>query len=78
MVRKILIIGAGGIGSHLIPALARTNWYDITVFDPDIVETKNITYQNFTEAQVGMSKVEAMALSWNINAQPYKVLQRNS
>ena len=78
MVRKILIIGAGGIGSHLIPALARTNWYDITVFDPDIVETKNITYQNFTEAQVGMSKVEAMALSWNITLNLTRYSQRNS
>ena len=74
--RKILIIGAGGIGSHLIPALARTNMYDITVFDPDIVEIKNSTYQNLNEAQVGETKVAAMNQSWNINAQPYKVLTK--
>ena len=36
--RKVLIIGAGGIGSHLIPCLARTGVYELTVFDPDTVE----------------------------------------
>ena len=41
MVRKILIIGAGGIGSYLIPLLDKTGLYDITVSDPDTVEEKN-------------------------------------
>ena len=45
--RKIMIIGAGGIGSFLIPLLDKTGLYNITVFDPDVVEIKNITYQNF-------------------------------
>lgn len=45
--RKILIIGAGGIGSYLIPLLDKTGLYDITVSDPDTVEEKNLTYQNF-------------------------------
>ena len=49
---KIMIIGCGGIGSYLISLLDRANrmnsttrLYDITVFDPDIVETKNLSYQ---------------------------------
>ena len=56
--RKIMIIGAGGIGSFLIPLLDKTGLYNITVFDPDVVEVKNITYQNFTESDVEKLKVE--------------------
>ena len=58
--RKILIIGAGGIGSYLIPLLNQTKLYDITVADPDIVETKNLTYQNFVDDEVGQNKAGAM------------------
>lgn len=54
--RKILIIGAGGIGSYLIPMLDKTGLYEITVSDPDIVETKNLTYQNYTKGAVGQNK----------------------
>ena len=58
--RKVLVIGAGGIGSFLIPLLDKVGLYDITVADPDKVETKNLTYQNFTESLVGMNKAVAM------------------
>jgi homospermidine synthase len=60
MKRKILIIGAGGIGSFLIPLLDKTNLYRITVFDPDIVELKNVSYQNFSKEDVDMKKVAVM------------------
>ena len=56
MKRKILVIGAGGIGSFLIPVLDKVGLYDITVADPDKVETKNLPYQNFTEEDVGQNK----------------------
>ena len=43
-----MIIGAGGIGSHLISFLERIGIYDITVFDDDKVDYFNrelkITY----------------------------------
>ena len=39
--RRVLIIGAGGIGSFLIPLLDKVGMYDISVADPDKVETKN-------------------------------------
>lgn len=58
--RKVLVIGAGGIGSFLIPLLNKVEMYDITVADPDKVETKNLTYQNFTEEDVGMNKAVVM------------------
>ena len=53
--RKVMIIGAGGIGSFLIPQLNRTKLYKLTVYDPDIVEEKNLTYQNFTEDDIAVS-----------------------
>ena len=61
MKRKILIIGAGGIGSFLIPLLDRVGLYDITVADPDKVETKNLPYQNFKIVSVGQNKATNMA-----------------
>ena len=41
--RKMLMIGAGGIGSYLIPLLDKTKIYDMVVADPDNVEKKNLT-----------------------------------
>ena len=58
--RKILIIGAGGIGSFLIQFLNKVELYDITVADPDVVETKNIPYQNFNQGDVGFNKAVRM------------------
>ena len=60
MKRKILIIGVGGIGSFLVPLLDKVGLYNITIADPDIIETKNIPYQNFDLSEVGDSKVDAM------------------
>ena len=64
--RKIMIIGTGGIGSYLIPLLNKTGLYDITIYDPDVVESKNISYQNFEDAHVGMLKVDAMDARYEI------------
>ena len=69
--RRVMIIGAGGIGSHLISFLDRIGIYDITVFDDDKVEQKNLTYQNFSEAHIGMNKAEVFA---NVKSEPYQVL----
>lgn len=60
MNRKVLIIGAGGIGSFLIPLLHKTGLYNITVYDPDKVEKKNVPYQNFEEKDVSLHKVSVM------------------
>ena len=60
MKRKILIIGVGGIGSFLEPLLDKVGMYDISVADPDKVETKNLTYQNFSEEDVGENKASVM------------------
>ena len=52
MKKKILIIGAGGIGSYLIPLLDRLGCYNITVYDNDTVEKKNLLYQNYNENDI--------------------------
>ena len=58
--RKILIIGTGGIGSFLVQFLDKIGMYSITVADPDSVESKNLTYQNFSKGHVGQNKASVM------------------
>jgi len=60
MHRKILIIGVGGIGSNLVPLLCKVGQYDITIADPDTVEEKNISSQNFNEQNIGNYKCASM------------------
>ena len=60
--RKILIIGVGGIGGYLAPILHKTGLYDITIADPDTIEEKNLSYQNFNVGDLGLSKVSAMKM----------------
>ena len=76
--RRILIIGAGGIGSFLIPILNRLGVYDITAFDEDRVEVKNLSYQNFTTDDLDYPKVESFdTMTWNdgkFQSQAYNIL----
>ena len=74
--RKVLIIGAGGIGSYLIPILNRLGVYSITAFDPDKVEQKNLRYQNFGADDLGEHKVYCFSsdMGGMYEAQPYVVL----
>lgn len=80
--RKIMIIGAGGIGSYLVQFLRRINeanaivnpphfLYQITVFDGDKVDKKNIGYQAYNESDIGINKVDCIP---DINPQPFNVL----
>ncbi len=68
MIQKILIIGAGGVGSYLIEHICDKmekqqidNYIKIDIADDDTVEVKQVNYQNFKLNEVGMSK--SMALS---------------
>lgn len=73
--RKIMIIGAGGIGSFLVSFLDRIGLYDITIYDDDLVENKNLTYQNYGLSDVGDKKVDAIVRkSSNVTGEPYFVL----
>ena len=74
--KKIMVIGAGGIGSFLIPLLSKvgTGRYGITVYDPDTVEEKNLTYQNFRKTEIGENKALCMEKRYTVEGLPYKVL----
>lgn len=56
------IIGVGGIGSNLALPLARMGATELHLWDPDLVEAKNLEYQHtYRESDIGLPKVEAMA-----------------
>ena len=77
--KKVLIIGAGGIGSFLVPLLDKVDLYDIVVADPDKVEKKNLTYQNFATKDIGMNKAHQME-DWYVSVSkhiPYPILTEN-
>jgi len=59
---KIAVIGAGGIGSAVIPALAGAGIGQLTIIDDDVVELANLHRQPlFNETQVGQPKAELAA-----------------
>lgn len=69
---KVGIIGCGGIGSYFVRSLSeiikkdiagfnKINPLAIDIIDPDLVEEKNLTYQNFDIEHLGMIKSEALA-----------------
>ena len=60
---KTFVIGSGGSGGHLIPALARLISYHsntqettLTVVDGDAYEEKNMTRQIVAPNHVGLNK----------------------
>ena len=59
--KRILVIGAGGIGSWTTLALAKMGCRDITVMDYDIVSTQNINSQIYSWKDIGRTKCEALA-----------------
>lgn len=64
----IVVLGAGGTGSILIPALIRYlksrpgfTIQSFTIIDGDVVETKNLERQNFVSRDLGENKAEVLA-----------------
>lgn len=57
----VTVIGAGGIGSFTILALAKMGVADITAYDDDRIENHNVPNQLYELAQVGLTKVGAAA-----------------
>jgi len=68
----INIVGCGGIGSWFIPGflkimmpiLSAQNGMEIHLWDPDIVEMRNVERQNFIVSDVGKAKAEVLALRY--------------
>ena len=59
---KVTVIGAGGIGSAVIPALAGAGVGQLTIIDDDVVELANLHRQPlFKESDAGKPKAELAA-----------------
>ncbi len=75
---KIAVIGAGGIGSAVIPALAGTGVGQLTIIDDDVVELANLHRQPlFNESDAGQPKAAlardfAHALNHFVDATPVR------
>jgi len=59
--RRVVLCGAGAIGSNLAETLARQGVTDLAVIDDDRVEEHNISTQVWCEEDVGAQKVDALA-----------------
>ncbi|MFH2106504.1 MAG: ThiF family adenylyltransferase [Candidatus Micrarchaeota archaeon] len=80
---KILVVGAGGIGSWLVEEIAACMeqgqidaFTEITVADNDIVEVEQVKYQNFQLEEAGMIKAKALAQRFKavgIKAKPERI-----
>lgn len=79
--RKILIVGAGGIGSWMAPELNRLikasqlNDVEITYSDDDTVDTKNLNYQNFQKSDLTDLKSEVLAARYNFEMITDRILK---
>lgn len=71
---KVSLIGAGGNGSQMLSALARINHaliemgglgLNVTIYDPDTVESTNVGRQLFTVGEIGMNKAECLVSRFN-------------
>ncbi len=75
---KIYLIGAGGTGSFAAMNLARAAFelrrigktVEMTIIDPDVVESGNIPRSNFCSAEIGRFKAQTLAeritLAWGL------------
>lgn len=64
--KAVFLIGAGGTGSYVVPALARDIHTlavkpQIVLCDGDIVEEKNLKRQHFITSDIGQNKAAALA-----------------
>lgn len=57
---KVLCIGAGGLISHVAPALVRKGIGSLTILDDDVVEISNLNRQRFYERDIGKNKSIAL------------------
>lgn len=55
------ILGVGSIGSHIFTQLSQLPIHSLTIIDDDVVEADNTNRQCFTQAEIGVPKVQALA-----------------
>lgn len=57
---RVGLVGAGGLGSNVAVMLVRSGLRQLVVADPDRVEPSNLNRQDYTPADLGQLKVEAL------------------
>ncbi len=68
---KVAMVGAGGIGAAVIPALTGAGIGAMTIIDGDRLELSNLHRQPiFTSSQVGMGKAQ-LASHWVMSRNPH-------
>lgn len=94
---NIVVVGAGGTGSALITELFQMNYlltqlsdgnqfFNVTVYDSDLVSTTNVGRQNFWAHDIGTNKAKAIierfntfgGINWNYRSKDFKVDQLTS
>ena len=58
---KIIIVGAGAIGSFAALALTKMGFSNVHVYDDDEIDPENMNCQFYRMADIGRKKVEALA-----------------
>ena len=58
--KKVLLIGVGGVGSHVAVAVCRAGIGQLEIVDFDVVDESNLGRQYYDVNDVGVLKVEAM------------------
>lgn len=59
--RKLVVVGAGGVGSNLAEAIVRMMpETELAIYEPDSVEYHNLNRQNYEKSDVGKKKVAAL------------------
>lgn len=62
---EVHLIGCGGVGSWVLPALVRIVPDDIHLWDGDILEDQNLDRQLFPEGAIGKNKAAALTEIFN-------------
>ncbi|MBP1589868.1 MAG: sulfur carrier protein ThiS adenylyltransferase ThiF [Kiritimatiellae bacterium] len=60
-VARVAVCGLGGLGSNIAIALARAGVGHLHLIDFDMVEPSNLNRQQYTLAQIGQPKAQALA-----------------
>lgn len=82
--RKIVVVGAGAIGSFTVLALAKMGFHNLHVYDFDTVEVENIGAQFFNTASIGKKKVDALSemvrdfTGIQIHTYDYRIMKEDS
>ena len=75
---KVIVIGAGGVGQHVLTYLVTNGILDITLVDFDVVEISNLNRQFLlTEKDIGLPKSEVVKTALELRNSEAKIKAKN-